>query len=386
MMTFSGYRRKNGTVGIRNHVLIFPTVICASAVADKISRLVPGTVTVSHPHGCGHIGQEKDHMIRVMSGVCNNPNVSGVLLVGLGCEMLTPELIAEQLEKNGQRYEMLSVQAEGGTTASIEKGKVLASRLVAESMELSHEPIELSELILGTKCGGSDTLSGLTANPALGVACDLIVEQGGTVLLTEIPEIIGAEHILAKRAVNEDVGHRIIEIAAATENSVKELGVDIRESEPSPGNKAGGLTTLEEKSLGAILKAGTSTVNQVIEFAEKPTAKGLVIMDGPAQDAVVGTGYIAAGTQIIVFTTGRGTPLGTPVAPVIKVSSNSDIYRRMKDNIDLNAGKILEGTESIQSFGEEILKEIIAVASGEKTRSEILEHHEFAIHSIGPTV
>jgi altronate dehydratase large subunit len=385
-MNFVGYRRKNGTFGIRNHVLIFPTTICASAVAQKISQLVPGTVTVSHPHGCGHLGEEKDHMIRTMSGFCSNPNIFGVVLIGLGCELLTPELIAEQLEKNGQKFEILSIQVEGGTTTTIEKGRVLAAQLVDESTKSKREPIDCSELIIGTKCGGSDTLSGLTANPALGVTSDILVAKGGTVLLTETPEMIGAEHILAKRAANEEIRRRIMEITAATEACVKQLGVDIRESEPSPGNKEGGLTSLEEKSLGAILKAGTSPVNQVIDFAEKPTEKGLVIMDGPAHDAVVGTGFIAAGAQIVIFTTGRGTPLGTPVAPVIKVSSNSDIFNRMKDNIDLDAGIILEGTESIQSIGEEIFKEIISVASGKTTRSEILGHTEFAIHSINPTV
>ena len=385
-MKFSGYRRPNGTVGIRNHILIFPTVICASAVAQKISQLVPGTVTVSHPHGCGHLGEERNHMIRIMSGFCCNPNVAGVLLLGLGCEMMTPELIGEQLLKNEQKFESLSIQTEGGTTTTIEKGSLLAAQLVAEASALKREEIDLSELTLGTKCGGSDTLSGLTANPALGVASDLLVDHGGRVLLTETPEMIGAEHILAKRAVNEEVRRRIFEITTATENRVKSLGVDIRESEPSPGNKAGGLTSLEEKSLGAILKAGTSPVNEVIEFAEKPSKKGLVIMDGPAHDAVVGTGFIAAGAQIIVFTTGRGTPLGTPVAPVIKISSNSALFKRMKDNIDMDAGKILEGTESIQGIGEEIFQEIIEVASGKTTRSEILGHHEFAIHSIGPTV
>jgi altronate dehydratase large subunit len=325
-------------------------------------------------------------MIRVMSGFCSNPNVAGVLLVGLGCEMMTPELIGDQLKKRGQKFEILSIQTEGGTSASIEKGKKLASKMVAEIEPMEREEIHCSELIIGTKCGGSDALSGLTANPALGVASDILVEKGGTVLLTEIPEMIGAEHILAKRAANPEIQRKILEITAATEKCVKDLGVDIRESEPSPGNKEGGLTSLEEKSLGAILKGGTSLIRQVIGYAENPTEKGLIIMDGPAHDAVVGTGFNAAGAHLIVFTTGRGTPLGTPIAPVIKVSSNTWIYNHMRDNIDLDAGRILEGTGSIQSIGEEIFQEIIQVASGKTTRSEILGHTEFAIHSLAPTV
>jgi altronate dehydratase large subunit len=385
-MNFKGFRRKNGKVGVRNHILVFPTVICAGVAAQRISRLVPGTVTASHPHGCGHLGQDRDHMLRVMSGFCSNPNVAGVLLVGLGCEMMTPEVIGAELEKSGQRFATLSIQKEGGTTATIEKGRVIASQMVAEVQALRREDIPCSELIVGTKCGGSDAFSGLTANPALGAASDILVQQGGTVLLTEVPEMIGAEHILARRAATAEIKRKIFEITAATEKCVKDLGVDIRESEPSPGNKEGGLTTLEEKSLGAVLKGGTSPVTEVTGYGVVPTQKGLVIMDGPAHDAVVGTVFNSAGAHVIVFTTGRGTPLGTPITPVIKVSSNSRIFTHMMDNIDLDAGKILAGQGSIQSVGEEIFREIIEVASGKTTRSELLGHDEFAIHSLAPTV
>jgi len=229
-------------------------------------------------------------------------------------------------------------------------------------------------------------LSGLTANPALGVACDLLVAEGGTAMISETAEMLGAEHILARRAASDEVRKRIWEITSVTEANVKSMGVDIRGTEPSPGNIEGGLTTLEEKSLGSIRKGGTSTIMQVVKYAEKPSQKGLVIMDGPAHDVVSDTGMIAAGAQVIVFTTGRGTPLGSPIAPVIKVSSNSTVYHRMKDNIDINAGVILDSGESIQSVGEQIFKEIIDVASGKLTKAEILGHNEFAIHPIGPTV
>jgi altronate dehydratase large subunit len=383
---FRGYRRNNGSIGTRNHVLVFPTVICASAVAQMISQAVPGTVTVTHPHGCGHLGEEKEHMIRTMAGFCSNPNVAGVLLVGLGCELITPELIAEEMRRAGQRFELVSIQDQGGTTATVEKGKLLAAELLQEAARAKREPVDISELILGTNCGGSDTLSGLTANPALGVACDLLVDRGGTVLISETPEMIGAEQVLARRAANEEVKKRIWEITSQTEALVRKAGVDIRGSEPSPGNIEGGLTTLEEKSLGAIRKGGTSTIRQVVRYAEKPSEKGLIIMDGPAHDAVCNTGMIAAGAQVIGFTTGRGTPLGAPVAPVIKVSSNNGIYQRMKDNIDINAGDILEGKESIRSIGERIFEEIIEVASGKISKAEVLGHGEFAIHSFGLSV
>jgi altronate dehydratase large subunit len=351
-----------------------------------ISKDLPGTVTVTHPHGCGHLGEEKAHMVRAMAGFCSNPNVAGVLLVGLGCELITPELIAEELVKAGQRFEILSIQAEGGTTAAVEKGKLLTRRLLAEATSARREAADISELIAGTKCGGSDTLSGLTANPALGAAADMLVTAGGTVILSETPELLGAEHVLARRAASEEVKKRILEITSTTEALIDSVGVDIRGSEPAPGNIKGGITTLEEKALGAIRKGGTSPIRQVVNYAEKPSEKGLIIMDSPAHDAVCNTGLIAAGAQLIAFTTGRGTPLGAPVAPVIKISSNNDVYGRMKDNIDINAGDIVKGTESIQSVGERIFKAIIEVASGKLSRSEVLGHNEFAIHPIGPTV
>ena len=335
-MKFMGYRRISGSVGIRNHVLIFPTVTCAATVAQMISREVPGTVSVTHQHGCGHLGEEKDHMIRVMSGFCGNPNVAGVLLVGLGCELITPELLIEQLRKTHQRVESLSIQTLGGTTKAVEKGIELVRKLVSEAAEARREEADLSELIVGTHCGGSDTMSGLTANPALGIACDLLVQEGGTVILSETPEMLGTEHILAKRAANDEVRRRIFEITEATEERLKSTGADIRGTEPSPGNMAGGLSTLEEKSLGAIRKGGTSPINEVIQFAQKPSQKGLVIMDGPAHDIVSNTGMIAAGAQLVAFTTGRGTPIGSPIAPVIKISSNSTLYNCMPDNMDIN--------------------------------------------------
>ena len=385
-MKFLGYRRNSGRVGVRNHVLIFPTVICAAGVAEMISREVPGTIYLGHQHGCGHLGDERDHMIRTMVGTCANPNVAGVLLVGLGCEMLTADLLGEKLREAGQRVETIATQAMQGTGEAIEEGTELAQKLLEEAKGAQRDQVDASQLMVAAKCGGSDTLSGLTANPAMGVACDILIKDGGSAIFTETPEMLGAEHVLAKRAADEEVRRRIWEITSRTDSKIKAMGLDIREAEPGPGNIEAGLTTLAEKSLGAIRKGGTTPIVEVVEYAEKPSKKGLVIMDGPAHDVVGVTGMVAAGAQVVVFTTGIGTPVGSPIAPVIKVSSNSPLYQRWRDNMDVNGGTILDGGETLQSMGERLVEEIMEVASGKLTRAEVLGHREFAIHTIAPTV
>ncbi len=383
-MKFLGYRRGNGTVGTRNHVLIFPTVVCSSAVAQMIANKVPGTIYAIHGCGCGHIGEDKEQVMRTMVGFTGHPNVAGVLLVGNGCELITPEVIAEELEKVGQRFETVSVQEAGGTSKCVEEGRRLAEGLLAEASNNNRESVDISELILGLECGGSDALSGLTANPALGVASDLLVAEGGTAIFTETTEMLGAEQILAKRAADAEVGRHIYEKIAAAEAKAKSMGVDIRGSQPSPGNIEGGLTTIEEKSLGCIRKGGSTTIMQVVGYAEKPTEKGLIVMDGTALDVESNIGLIASGVQVIVFTTGRGTPVGTPSVPVIKVATNSNIYQRMKENMDINAGVIVDGEATLQEVGKGILNEIVEVASGKQTKAEILGHREFNIHTLGP--
>ena len=385
-MKFLGYRRSNGKVGVRNHVLIFPTIVCASEVARMISNEVPGTVSAIHGCGCGHVGEDKEQVIRTMVGFTGHPNVAGVLLVGLGCELITPETIAGELAKGGQRVETVSIQKAGGTIKCVEEGRRLAGKLLAEAADAKRESIDVSELTLGLECGGSDALSGLTANPALGIASDLLIAEGGSAIFSETTEMLGTEQMLARRAANAEVEKRICEIIAAADTKAKSMGVDIRGSQPTPGNIAGGLTSIEEKSLGCIRKGGSTTIMEVVKYAEQPAKKGLIIMDGTALDVMNNTGLIASGAQVIVFTTGRGTPVGTPIVPVIKVSSNSINYNNMKDNMDINAGVIVDGQGTLRSVGEQIFNEIIEVASGKLTKAEVLGHREFDIHSLGPVV
>jgi altronate dehydratase large subunit len=385
-MKFLGYRRSNGKVGVRNHVLIFPTVVCASEVARMISNKVPGTVYAIHGCGCAHVGKDKEQVTRTMVGFTGHPNVAGVLLVGLGCEVITPETIVGELAKGGQRVEIVSIQKAGGTVKCVEEGRRLAGKLLAEAADAKRESIDVSELTLGLECGGSDALSGLTANPALGIASDLLIAEGGSAIFSETTEMLGTEQVLARRAANAEVEKRIYEIIAAADTKAKSMGVDIRGSQPTPGNIAGGLTSIEEKSLGCIRKGGSTTIMEVVKYAEQPAKKGLIIMDGTALDVMDDTGLIASGAQVIVFTTGRGTPVGTPIVPVIKVSSNSINYHNMKDNMDINAGVIIDGQGTLRSVGERIFNEIIEVASGKLTKAEILGHREFDIHSLGPVV
>lgn len=383
---FWGYRRANGGVGVRNHVLVVSSIVCANTVAQRIAQGIKGVTLAVHQHGCGQLGDDKAQTERTLVGFASNPNVAGVIVVGLGCEEVDAEALGDQIARRGQEVAVLVIQKLGGTTKTIRHGRRVAKEMVSRAQSAAREPAAISELILGTECGGSDALSGISANPALGIASDLLVQAGGTVLLAETPEMIGAEHLLAARARDPMVAEAIQRIVDRWERLVLSLGVDLRAAQPSPGNKAGGLTTIEEKSLGCIHKAGTSTIEEVVGFAEKPTRRGLVIMDTTAQDVEQLTAMAAGGAQVVVFTTGRGNPVGCPILPVIKVVSNSDVFRRMRENIDINAGKVLTGRERLSDVGKRIFQDILQVASGKLTKAERLGHWEFAINRIGPTV
>lgn len=384
-MKFWGYRRKDGRVGVRNHVLILPTITCAAQTAQRVTELVNGTVSFIHPHGCGQIGADFDQTYKTYVGIGAHPNVYAVIVLGLGCESHQANKIAKEIEKTGKPVEVVSIQDQGGTLQAIADTAKIAVRLVQEASTMQREECDFSELIVATECGGSDACSGLSANPAVGKTSDLLVELGGTAILAETTELIGAEHLLAQRAVNDQVSKRAYEVIEAMEKRSVLMGVDLRTGNPSPGNIEGGISSLEEKSLGAATKSGTSRLQEVINYAEQPTKKGLVWMDTPGHDIEQLTGMVAGGAQVVLFTTGRGTPTGSPIAPVIKISTNTPMFEKMNENMDLNAGTIIDGIETIDDVGKRILLEIQSVASGKVTKAEVLKQYDFGIWRIGPT-
>ncbi|MEF3304781.1 UxaA family hydrolase [Paenibacillus sp. GYB003] len=384
--TFLGYRRPNGEVGIRNHLLIIPTVICANQVCSRITQLVPETVAIPHQHGCSQIGADKQRTFDVLAGTGKNPNVGGVIVISLGCEVIDPQALAEAIKVTGKPVEVFDIQSVGGSVKAIQHGTELARRMRAELDLQEKTEIPFGELKIGVKCGGSDATSGLASNPALGEAADSLIREGGTVVIGETTEIIGAEHVLAGRCRTPEVSEQLYHIVDRFEKEVERMGADMRGGNPSPGNIAGGLTTIEEKSLGCISKCGTAPIEGVIEYAEQIPAGGLYFMDSPGNDIECVSGMAAGGAHLVCFTTGRGTPTGSAVIPVIKITGNKKMYERMTDNMDVDVSDMLSGTLTLEDAGERIWREIREVSAGKLTKAEILGHTEFSINRIGPSL
>ena len=384
-MKFNGYLRPDGQVGIRNYLLILPTSVCASHTAANISKMIPGSVALPNQHGCCQVGADHTQTRKTLIHLAKNPNVAAVLVIGLGCDGVQAADIESEIAATGKPVQYLTTQECGGTPQTIAQGIVISQHLKQEISKYHRITCDISQLTLAIECGGSDPTSGIASNPAVGAASDLLLSAGGTVILSETTEFIGAEHLLATRAINDNVANQVLHIVQRVEKRAIELGVDMRGGQPTPGNIAGGLTTIEEKSLGCIYKAGSAPVQGVLDYGDLPKTQGLFIMDTPGQDIESITGMIAGGAQIVVFTTGRGTPTGSPLAPVIKVTGNSQTFELMPDNIDINAGRIITEGASISSLGAEIMEMIIEVANGQTTKAEVLGHQEFGIYKLAPT-
>jgi altronate hydrolase len=412
---FQGFDRGTGRpehqrYGTRNYIAIISTVNCSASTSKYISERfraadllkqfpnVDGVVAITHKAGCAmqYDGPDHHQLDRTLAGFAKHPNIAAYILVGLGCEtgqaihLIEHEhLVQLAPAKPSQEAApplVLSIQECGGIGKTVDAGVRAIADLLPRINDVRRTKLPASKLMLGTNCGGSDGNSGVTANPALGVASDLIVAQGGTSIIGETPEIYGAEHLLTRRAVSRAVGEKLVERIKWWEWYTGIFGAEINNN-PSPGNKEGGLTTIYEKSLGAIAKGGSSALVDVVGYAEPVQAKGFVVMDTPGYDPVSMTGIVAGGANVCVFTTGRGSVFGCKPAPSIKIATNTPLYERMPDDMDINAGVILEGTR-VEQVGQQIFDKILAVASGEKTKSELagVGEEEFAPWSIGPTL
>ncbi len=371
-MKFHGYKRLDGKIGIRNHVLILPTVACANETCRIIAENLPEAGSLVNQNGCGEVEGNRKITQKVLSGLAANPNVFGTLMIGLGCELNQAEEMSRIIRsKTNKPLEVLLIQEEGGTLNTINKGIRIAQDLITQASSCQRELFDISHLTIGMECGGSDSTSGLVANPVIGRVSDLLIDLGGTAMFSETTEIIGAEHLLAQRAASPEVSSKIFEIVKSRENHLRSVGEDLRSGQPSPGNKAGGLSTIEEKSLGCIHKGGTRPIMEVIDYASDPKTKGLVIMDTPGYDVVSVTAKVAGGCQLIIFTTGRGNPIGNPIAPVVKVTANKDTFKKMRDNIDLDFSEVFEGGRSIDEVGNEVLEEVVRIANGKRTKAEV---------------
>jgi altronate dehydratase large subunit len=386
--SFLGYVRPDGRVGIRNHVLVVPTVICSAVVAERIAAsIAPIGTALPHLAGCGQLGPDLRLTHDTLAAYCRHPNVGGVIVVALGCEQVVAQRLVEAASESGKPAVVVAIQTEGGTVRATARGIDLARDMAETLSRAERTACDASSLVISVKCGGSDYTSGLAANPVVGRVADRLVDAGGSVVLGEVAEIMGAEHLLVARASTPETGARLLHVVSRVEAEAKSLGLDIRGTQPSPGNIRGGLTTIEEKSLGATTKAGERTpLADVVAYSAPITTRGLTVMDTPGLDVESVTGMVGGGAQVVLFTTGLGTPTGNPIAPVIKITGNAKTARTMADNLDVDVSGVLTSDESIDRAADRLLETLIAVCEGEPTATERLGHREFAIHRRNPTI
>jgi len=393
--SFLGYHREDGRVGTRNYIAVVAASNCAAHTAESIARSyegaalpanVDGVVAFPHGEGCGHAGgADMDQLRRTLGGVLDHPNVGAAVILGLGCEGNQIDHYLGGGAAHRGRLVGLTVQASGGTRATIEAARGEIGRLIERCAAADRKPAPAWRLVLGLNCGGSDSFSGITANPALGYCSDLLAGLGGTPVLAETPEIFGAEHLLVRRARNRQVAEELLNCVKDYKRYLNRFEGSFDDN-PSPGNKEGGLSNILEKSLGAVAKGGTSPLVAIYRYAERISNAGFAFMSTPGYDPVSVTGLAAGGCNLIAFTTGRGSAIGFPTIPVIKIATNSPMYRRMTDNMDVNAGRIADGDASVEDVGREIFALLLEVASGRRTAAERLGHQEFVPWRIGPVM
>ena len=382
-MKFWGYRRAEGRPGIRNHVLILPGCACGSESARVVASQVRGAVNIVFNTGCSDVAANTAMSQKVLTGFACNPNVYGVVIIGLGCETVGHRQLREKIQSmTSKPVVSFGIQEEGGTLKTIEKAVRAAREMAAEAGLQQKELFDISELFMGIECGGSDATSGIASNPAVGELSDLLVDLGATSMMSESIEWIGGEHVVAKRAATPKIHNEIIEVCRAYEEHLKAAGQDCRAGQPTPGNKAGGLSTLDEKSLGCIRKGGTRPIVEVLEQGARPTKHGAVVMDTAGYDISSVTSMVAGGCQVVIFTTGRGTPTGNAIVPVLKVTANERTYKCMEDNMDVDLSPIVRGEKTYQEMGRELLHIIHEVANGRLTKAEAYGFSDIAVDHV----
>lgn len=382
-MEFWGYRRAEGRAGIRNHVLILPSCVCGSESARIVASQVRGAVNIVFNTGCSDVQANTDMSQKVLTGFACNPNVYGVVIIGLGCETVGHRQLREKIQgMTSKPVVSFGIQEEGGTLKTIEKAVRAARQMAAEAAMQPKEKFDISELLLGIECGGSDATSGLASNPAVGELSDLLVDMGASTIMSESIEWIGGEHVLAKRAATPEIHNQIIEVCRNYEEHLRAAGQDCRAGQPTPGNKAGGLSTLDEKSLGCIRKGGTRPIVEVLQQAERPTKRGAILMDTAGFDISSVTSMVAGGCNAVIFTTGRGTPTGNAIVPVLKVTANERTYQMMDDNMDVDLSAIIRGEKTYQEMGREMLSDIEAMCNGKMTKAETYGFSDIAVDHV----
>ncbi len=387
-MQFMGYHRPDGKVGSRNHVGVMPSVICANDVAQAIVGQVQGCVGFFHHQGCCQLPPDLDRVTETLISLGCSPNLGAVLVVSLGCEGTDHERLVKTIADTGKPVEIIRIQELGGSSRAIAAGIDAAQRLALDISGLQRCGTGIDKAVMSIKCGASDSTSGMASNCVIGYVADKLVDSGAAVVFGETTEFIGAEHILARRAVNPDAAKAILDAVERMEQRAKSLGCDMRKGQPTPGNIAGGLSSIEEKSLGAIMKSGSKPIQGVLEYPEMiGDRKGLWIKDTPGREPEILTGMAAAGAQAMLFSTGRGAPQGFPSMPVIKICGNPETYERMRHDMDLNAGLIITGQKTIEEVGEETFAKLLRVLNGEMTRNESIKYfNSIDIHTLGPVI